>query len=88
MVLFLVFFIPFLFVREKQKKRKTYSTRELISGAFRQIRETFRDIKKNRPLFIFIIGYIFVSDVASVLIIYMTPLVTDGLVNLIRVMIL
>ena len=80
MVLFLVFVIPFLFVREKQKKGKMPPLRNLISGAFKQIRETFRDIKKNRPLFIFIIGFLFVSDVASVLIIYMTPLVTDGLV--------
>ncbi|NVM34252.1 MAG: MFS transporter [Candidatus Lokiarchaeota archaeon] len=45
-----------------------------------QFRKNYEFIKKNRPLFIFIIGYLFVSDIASVLIIYMTPLVTDGLV--------
>ena len=80
MLLFFVFFIPFLFVKEKQRKGKMPPIGTLISGAFKRIRQTLRDIKKNRPLFIFIIGYLFVSDIASVLIIYMTPLITDGLV--------
>ncbi|MHA2038910.1 MAG: MFS transporter [Promethearchaeota archaeon] len=80
MILFLVFMIPFVFVREKQRSGKMPSITKLISGAFKQIRGTFRDLKKNRPLFIFLIGYYFISNVASVLIVYMTPLITDGLV--------
>ncbi|TFG03206.1 MAG: MFS transporter [Promethearchaeota archaeon] len=80
MVLFLIFTIPFIFVREKQKKGKLPSMVDLISGAFRQIRGTLKEIRKNRQLFIFILGYFFVSDIASVIILYMTPLVTDGLI--------
>jgi UMF1 family MFS transporter len=80
MLLFLVCMIPFLFVGEKQKSGKMPSIGKLISGAFKQVRGTFGDLRKNRPLFIFIIGYYFISNVASVLIVYMTPLITDGLV--------
>ncbi len=80
MVLFFIFAIPFLFVREKHKKGKLPPIKELFSGAFRQIRGTFRELRKNKQLFIFMLGYFFVSDIASVLILYMTPLVTDGLV--------
>ena len=80
MFLFLVCMIPFLFVREKQKSGKMPPIGKLISGAFKQVRSTFGDLRKNRPLFIFLIGYYFVSNVASVLIVYMTPLITDGLV--------
>jgi len=31
-------------------------------------------------MFIFIIGYFFVADIANVIVLYMTPIVTDGLV--------
>lgn len=80
MILFFVFAIPFFFVREKQKKGKLPSIADLVSGAFRQIKGTLRDLRKNRQLFIFMLGYFFVSDIASVIILYMTPLVTDGLI--------
>jgi UMF1 family MFS transporter len=80
MILFFVFAIPFFFVREKQKKGKLPSIANLVSGAFRQIKGTLRDLRKNRQLFIFMLGYFFVSDIASVIILYMTPLVTDGLI--------
>jgi UMF1 family MFS transporter len=79
MILFFVFAIPFFFVREKQKKEKLPSISVLISSAFRRVKETLRDLRKNRQLFIFMLGYFFVSDIASVIILYMTPLVTDGL---------
>jgi UMF1 family MFS transporter len=54
--------------------------RKLIKGSFKQLRNTFKDIKKYRPMFIFLVGYFFISDIANVLVLYMTPLVTDGLV--------
>jgi UMF1 family MFS transporter len=80
MVLFFIFAIPFFFVHEKQKKGKVPSISVLISSAFRRVKETLRDLRKNRQLFIFMLGYFFVSDIASVIILYMTPLVTDGLI--------
>jgi UMF1 family MFS transporter len=80
MILFAVFTIPFLFVKEKQKKGKIPSFGKLFSSAFKQVGSTLKDIRNNRPLFIFLIGFLLVSDVASVLILYMTPLITDGLI--------
>jgi len=80
MILFFVFAIPFLFVKEKQKKGKLPSPLKLITGAFKQVRGTFKDIRRHRSMFIFIIGYFFVADIANVLVIYMMPLVTDGLI--------
>lgn len=80
MLLFLIFTIPFLFVKEKQKKGKLPPIGRLIKGSFKQVRGTFKDIRKHKPMFIFIIGYFFFADIANVLVLYMNPLVTDGLI--------
>ncbi len=80
MVLFLVCAIPFLYVREKQKKGKRPPIGNLIKNTFKQIGSTFKDIRKHKSMFIFIIGYFFVADIANVIVLYMTPIVTDGLV--------
>jgi UMF1 family MFS transporter len=80
MILFLVFAIPFLFVREKQKKGKRPPIGKLISNSFKQIGNTFKDIRTHKSMFIFIIGYFFVADIANVIVLYMTPIITDGLV--------
>ncbi|MFW9825909.1 MAG: MFS transporter [Candidatus Thorarchaeota archaeon] len=80
MVLFLVCAIPFLYVREKERKGDRPPIGQLIKNTFRQLRDTFRDIRKHRSMFIFIIGYFFVADIANVIVLYMTPIVTDGLI--------
>ncbi len=80
MVLFLVFTIPFLYVREKQKKSKRPPIGRLMKNTFKQLGSTFKDIRKHKSLFIFIIGYFFVADIANVIVLYMTPIVTDGLI--------
>ena len=80
MILFLVCAIPFLYVREKQKKAKRPPIGKLVGNTFKQLRSTFKDIRKHKSMFIFIIGYFFVADIANVIVLYMTPIVTDGLV--------
>jgi len=80
MILFLVCAIPFLYVREKQKKSKRPPIGKLIKSTFKQLRSTFKDIRKHKSMFIFIIGYFFVADIANVIVLYMTPIVTDGLI--------
>ena len=80
MILFLVFALPFLYVREKQKKSKRPPIGELIRNTFKQLSATFKDIRKHKSMLIFIIGYFFVADIANVIVLYMTPLVTDGLI--------
>ncbi|MHA1406782.1 MAG: MFS transporter [Candidatus Heimdallarchaeaceae archaeon] len=80
MALFLVFGLPILFVREKQKKKtKVTSEESILKNTFKRLWITFKDIRKHREMFIFIIGYFFVVDVANVIVAYMTPLVTDAL---------
>jgi UMF1 family MFS transporter len=79
MVLFLVCAIPFLYVREKQKRGKRPPIGKLIGNTFKQLGSTFKDIRKHKSMFIFIIGYFFVADIANVIVLYMTPIVTDGL---------
>jgi len=80
MILFLVFTIPFIFVREKQKKGKRPPVGKLVGNAFKQLLSTFREIRKHKSMLIFIFGYFFIADIANVIVIYMTPLVTDGLI--------
>ncbi|MFX1302065.1 MAG: MFS transporter [Promethearchaeota archaeon] len=80
MYLFLICAIPFLYVREKQKKGKRPPIGKLIGNTFKQLKGTFKDIRKHKSMFIFIIGYFFVADIANVIVLYMTPIVTDGLI--------
>ncbi|MFX0143982.1 MAG: MFS transporter [Candidatus Hodarchaeota archaeon] len=80
MLLFLVCAIPFLYVREKQKKGKRPPIGKLIKNTFKQLFSTFKDIRKHKSMFIFIIGYFFIADIANVIVLYMTPIVTDGLI--------
>ncbi len=80
MILFLVCAIPFIYVREKQKKSKRPPIGTLIKSTFKQLGSTFKEIRKHRALFIFIIGYFLVADIANVIVLYMTPIVTDGLI--------
>jgi UMF1 family MFS transporter len=80
MILFLVCAIPFLYVREKQKKSKRPPVGKLLRNTFKQLKSTFNEIRHYRPMFYFLIGYFFVADIANVIVLYMTPLVTDGLI--------
>jgi UMF1 family MFS transporter len=80
MILFLVCAIPFIYVREKQKKSRRPPIGKLIKNTFKQLGSTFKEIRKHRALFIFIIGYFLVADIANVIVLYMTPIVTDGLI--------
>ena len=80
MYLFLLCAIPFIYVREKQKKSKRPPIGKLIKSTFKQLSSTFKDIRKHRSMFIFIIGYFFIADIANVIVLYMTLIVTDGLI--------
>ncbi|MCG3258373.1 MAG: MFS transporter [Candidatus Heimdallarchaeota archaeon] len=79
MALFLVFGIPLFFVKERQKKTKISEQKQILKKTFKQLGRTFKEIRKHRQMFIFVIGYFFIVDVANVIVAYMTPLVTDAL---------
>lgn len=79
MGMFLVFAIPFLFVKERQKKGERPPTKQLVTQALKQLSTTFKEIRKHREMFIFIIGYFLFVDAANVIVAYMFPIVRDGL---------
>ncbi|NHK30722.1 MAG: MFS transporter [Asgard group archaeon] len=79
MGMFLIFAIPFIFVRERQKKGQRPPIKQLIGDSFRQVGSTFKDIRKHKEMFKFIIGYFLVVDVANTIVAYMYVLITDGL---------
>ena len=79
MALFLVFGIPIFFVKERQKKKAKLKAGSLLKNTFVQLGQTFREIRSHKQMFIFVIGYFFVVDVANVIVAYMTALVTDAL---------
>ena len=79
MGIFLVFAIPFIFVKERKKKGETPPAGQIIKGSFKQLGSTFRDIRNHREMFKFIIGWFLVVEVANVVIIKMILIVTDGM---------
>lgn len=80
MLLFLVFTIPFLFVKEKQRKGKMPPLGQLIKDSLRNVKSTFKDVIEYKPMLRFIMGYFFVSDIANVVVANMLLIVTDGIV--------
>ncbi|MFW9852199.1 MAG: MFS transporter [Candidatus Thorarchaeota archaeon] len=64
-LLFIAFMIPFFFSKEKTRKGKMPKFKELISDSFGQLYRTFRDVRKHKEMFKFIIGYFFIVDVAN-----------------------
>ncbi|MBD3254309.1 MAG: MFS transporter [Candidatus Lokiarchaeota archaeon] len=80
MGLFLVLGIPFVFVREKQKKGKMPPLGKVLKSAFQQLRSTFKDIKRHRSMFIYLLAYFLIANIANVIVLYMMPLITDGLI--------
>ena len=80
MILFLILGIPFIFVREKQRTEKVPPVREVIADSIKQLKSTFKDIKAHRPMMIYVIAYFLIANIANTLILYMMPLITDGLI--------
>ncbi|MHA1199453.1 MAG: MFS transporter [Candidatus Heimdallarchaeaceae archaeon] len=79
MSIFLVFTIPFFFVKERKRSEKAPPARQAIKQSFKQLKETFKDIRGHKEMFKFIIGYFLVVEVANVVIIKMILIVTDGM---------
>ena len=79
MALFALFAIPFIFVKERQKIGGMPQAKELIVGTFKQVGETFRDIKQHKEMVKFVLGYFLVVDVANIIVAKMFLIVRDGL---------
>ena len=76
--LYLILIIPFFFVNEKQKQHKIPQIKQLIKGAFQQVKTTFKEIRSHKELFKFAIGYFLVSDVTNIIMIKMFVILSDG----------
>lgn len=79
MAIFLIFAIPFIFVKERIRSQKAPPVLKTIKQSFKQLGETFKDIRGHKEMFKFIIGYFLIVDVANVVIIKMILIVTDGM---------
>lgn len=79
MALFAVCAIPFIFVKEKQKPGKMAAAGVLIKQSLKQVGQTFKEIRKHKEMFKFIIGYFLVVDVANIIVVKMFLIVRDGL---------
>ncbi|NHJ31804.1 MAG: MFS transporter [Asgard group archaeon] len=79
MALFAVCAIPFIFVKERQKKGKIPRFGLLMKDSLKQVGRTFRDIRKHKEMFKFILGYFLVVDVANIIVAKMFLIVRDGL---------
>ena len=79
MGIFLIFAIPFIFVKERQKKSKRPPVLKLVKQSFVQLGETFKDIRGHREMFKFIIGYFLIVEVANVVVLKMYLIVRYGM---------
>ncbi|MHA2309149.1 MAG: MFS transporter [Candidatus Heimdallarchaeaceae archaeon] len=79
MGIFLVFAIPFIWVKERKKKSKISNVGLLIKKSFRQIWQTFKEIRSHREMFKFVIGYFLIVEVANIVVIKMILIVVDGM---------
>ncbi|MGC9777964.1 MAG: MFS transporter [Candidatus Heimdallarchaeota archaeon] len=79
MALFAACAIPFIFVNERQKKGIRPPVGQIIKQSFRQVGQTFRDIRQHKEMFKFILGYFLVVDVANIIVAKMFLIVRDGL---------
>lgn len=80
MVLFLLLGIPFIFVKERQKKGTSPPIHRIISDSIKQVKTTFKDIRKHKPMLIYVVAYFLIANIANTIVIYMMPLITDGLI--------
>ncbi|MHA1187759.1 MAG: MFS transporter [Candidatus Heimdallarchaeota archaeon] len=79
MGLFLACAIPFIFVKERQKKSKIPPVKQLLKETFGQVGQTFKEIRSHKEMFKFIIGYFLVVDVANLIVLNMFLIVNVGL---------
>ncbi|NHJ03429.1 MAG: MFS transporter [Candidatus Heimdallarchaeota archaeon] len=79
MGLFALCAIPFLFVKERKKSEKMEKFGLVTKNALKQVGQTFKEIRKHKEMFKFIIGYFLVVDVANIIVAKMFLIVRDGL---------
>lgn len=74
---FLISAIPFLWVTERTQKREVSSI-TVFKEAFREIRQTTREVLNYKDMLYFMIGWILTVDVVNTIISYMLPAAEDA----------
>ncbi len=78
-VMFLLFMIPFFFTKEKTRPKEKMTFRNLMKDSFGQLYRTFRDIRQHKNMFLFIIGFFFIVDVANTANLIILNVLRDGI---------
>ncbi|MHA1816914.1 MAG: MFS transporter, partial [Candidatus Heimdallarchaeaceae archaeon] len=78
-VLFLLFMIPFFFTKEKTRPKEKMKFKHLVRDSFGQLYRTFRDIRQHKNMFLFIIGFFFIVDVANTANLIILNVLRDGI---------
>lgn len=78
-VLFLLFMIPFFFTKEKTRPKEKIKFKHLMRDSFGQLYRTFRDIRQHKNMFLFIIGFFFIVDVANTANLIILNVLRDGI---------
>ena len=78
-VLFLLFMIPFFFTKEKTRPKEKIKFKQLLGDSFGQLYRTFRDIRQHKNMFLFIIGFFFIVDVANTANLIILNILRDGI---------
>ena len=78
-ILFAVFMIPFFFTKEKTRPKQKMKFKELLNDSFGQLYRTFRDIRKHKEMFKFIIAFFFIVDVANTANLIVLNILRDGI---------
>jgi len=79
-VAFLLIMIPFFWAKERTPApttRAPFGT--LISKSFQELKQTFNEIRRDRDMLIFIIGYFLISDGVNTVIFVMKDVAQNGL---------
>lgn len=63
-ILFFIFALPFFFFTKEKRKVQTEATGSFLSG-YKDILATFKEMKKYRAVFTFMISYFFLNDAIS-----------------------
>ncbi|WFA06723.1 MFS transporter [Bacillus sp. HSf4] len=63
-LLFLIFSLPYLIFTKERRKPEAIEKKSFFSG-YKEIAETFKDIRLYRPVFLFMIAYFFLNDSIS-----------------------
>lgn len=77
--MFLLFTIPLITLREKVRPMPPTPTNKIITNVYHNVKATGKEIFKNKDMKFFLIGWLIFVDAANTVIVFMSPMITQGL---------